>query len=108
MMSLSTTQLAERWALNPNTLRKWRISDFGPPYFKLGTGRTAAIRYRIEDIEDFERKYMHMPSKLGVPPVEDIEEPVKPEPAKAPAPAPAKEPDFSSCWANAVFHGRKP
>jgi hypothetical protein len=38
-----------------NTLRKWRVANVGPAYIKLGEGRNSEVRYRIDDVEAFEK-----------------------------------------------------
>lgn len=48
---LTTKDLATRWSMSEGTLRKWRMHSIGPKYIKVGKG---SIRYRMEDIEDFE------------------------------------------------------
>ena len=53
---LTTKQLCERWQITQDTLRQWRVSDNGPPYIKLGDGRAAPVRYKLEDIEAYERQ----------------------------------------------------
>lgn len=51
---LSSRDLAERWSLCVRTVDRWRYVDFGPPFLKIG-GR---IRYRLEDIIEFEQLAM--------------------------------------------------
>lgn len=34
------------------TLATWRSKGIDPPYLKLGSSRTSAIRYRTQDIEE--------------------------------------------------------
>jgi len=48
---LTTHELAKRWSLNPDTLKKWRGSGKGPPYHQI-EGR---IRYGLEELEVFEK-----------------------------------------------------
>ena len=48
---LTSRELSQRWNLSIRTIEKWRYVDYGPPFLKLGK----AIRYRIEDIIDFEQ-----------------------------------------------------
>jgi hypothetical protein len=36
---------------NPNTLSTWASKGFGPVFSKYGTGRTAAVRYRRNDLD---------------------------------------------------------
>jgi len=55
MNHLTTAQLAERWQMDEKTLSNWRQQGRGPKYIKLGEGRTANVRYRLEDIEAFEK-----------------------------------------------------
>ncbi len=47
---LDEKQLAERWSISVKTLQAWRLKGGGPRFIKLGR----AIRYRLEDIENFE------------------------------------------------------
>jgi hypothetical protein len=47
--------LCERWKVADNTLRKWRVANIGPAYIKLGDGRNSEVRYRIDDVEAFEK-----------------------------------------------------
>lgn len=47
---LTSKELAERWKLTPETMKKWRCSGKSPPYKKIG-GR---ILYKTEDIEKLE------------------------------------------------------
>jgi hypothetical protein len=39
------------------TLANWRAKSKGPVFIKLGKGATAAIRYRLGDIERFESDF---------------------------------------------------
>lgn len=50
-------QLASRWQMHPRTLENWRQQKKGPPYFKLHSGPKAPVRYRLEDIEAYERAH---------------------------------------------------
>lgn len=52
---LTPSELCARWKLANNTLRKWRVAGYGPAYIKLGDYRNAEVRYRLEDVEKFER-----------------------------------------------------
>ena len=52
---LTPKELCDRWKIADNTLRKWRVANTGPTYIKLGEGRNSEVRYRVEDIESFER-----------------------------------------------------
>ncbi len=52
---LAPKELCERWKVADNTLRKWRVANVGPAYIKLGEGRNSEVRYRIEDVETFEK-----------------------------------------------------
>jgi len=51
-MTLTTRQLAERWAMAPGTLVNWRINGVGPRFFKLRSN----VRYALKDIELFEKR----------------------------------------------------
>jgi hypothetical protein len=52
---LTPKQLCERWKVADNTLRKWRVANVGPAYIKLGEGRNSEVRYRVDDVEAFEK-----------------------------------------------------
>lgn len=47
--------LMARWSVTDNTLRRWRMLGTGPDYIKLGPGKGSEVRYRLEDIERFEK-----------------------------------------------------
>ncbi len=55
---LTPQQLADRWGLQPATLRGWRFRGQGPPYVlhpRIGLPRgTARVRYRLHDVLAFE------------------------------------------------------
>lgn len=54
--TLDQRQLAERWHMHPRTLENWRQQGRGPRFFKLHDGPKAPVRYRLEDIEKFEKE----------------------------------------------------
>jgi len=47
---LNQRQLADRWDVSEATLERWRSEGIGPVFLKL----QGQVRYRIEDVEDFE------------------------------------------------------
>jgi len=47
---LTQIDIAERWAISPRTLERWRWLGIGPRYLKI-RGR---VRYREEDILAYE------------------------------------------------------
>ena len=51
---LTPKELCERWKIADNTLRKWRVANYGPAYLKLGDRKTSEVRYRLEDVIAFE------------------------------------------------------
>jgi hypothetical protein len=51
MSQLTTKELAERWGMRPQTLRRMRMKRRGPPHIK-DDGR---VRYNLTDIEDYEK-----------------------------------------------------
>jgi hypothetical protein len=61
---LTPRQLAARWSLVLATLKQWRCSGKGPLYHKLN-GR---IRYRIEDIQEFEKEKLRLHTSMPEPP----------------------------------------
>lgn len=56
MTMLTTEELARRWKIAQNTLRKWRVDGFGPNYIKMGDGKNATVRYKLQDIEAYEER----------------------------------------------------
>lgn len=51
---LNQKQLAERWALSPSSLTRWRCDGKGPPYIKLGPAPSSRVMYRLSDVEAYE------------------------------------------------------
>lgn len=56
-MILTSKELADRWKMTEQILRQWRTKNKGPRYFKLGKGGKASVRYRLEDIEAWEKQH---------------------------------------------------
>lgn len=56
-MILTSKELAERWKLTEQVLRRWRMQNKGPKYCKLGEGKKASVRYLLEDIETWEKEH---------------------------------------------------
>lgn len=52
--TLSTAQLAQRWGLNPGTLREWRHQGKGPRFFRPSGNLRGKVLYRMVDIEAWE------------------------------------------------------
>lgn len=52
---LTPKEVCERLRVADNTLRKWRVNGVGPAYIKLGNGWNADVRYRLEDVEAWEK-----------------------------------------------------
>jgi hypothetical protein len=44
-------ELAARWHISTNTLKKWRFKNKGPKFSKI----SAKISYLVEDVEEFEK-----------------------------------------------------
>ncbi len=44
----TTDELAERLAIKPNTLERWRSQGVGPPFVKVGN---RAVRYKFAEVE---------------------------------------------------------
>lgn len=60
---LTSKQLALRWDLADNTLRKWRLVGEGPQYIKIGYGKGCGVRYRLADVLAYEQQGMVPPSR---------------------------------------------
>jgi predicted site-specific integrase-resolvase len=58
---LDQKDLARRWGMSPRTLERWRLIGFGPVFLKLGK----KVKYRIEDIEAFERTQLRQSTPLA-------------------------------------------
>lgn len=55
MQFLTTDQLADRWGLSASRIKQWRVDGKGPSFVRLGDGPKAPVRYRLEDIEEYEK-----------------------------------------------------
>lgn len=55
-MLLTPKEVAARLKVTDGTLRKWRCYGYGPWFIKLGERSKSPVRYRLEDIEAFEKK----------------------------------------------------
>lgn len=49
-------QLSECLHVEGSTLRQWRMNGSGPKFLKLGSGRKAAVRYRVDDVAEWLEK----------------------------------------------------
>jgi hypothetical protein len=54
-MLLTPKELAHRLKIHTNTLAKWRMDSLGPKFIRLGDGPKSRVRYRLQDVEDYER-----------------------------------------------------
>lgn len=52
---MSRKEASEYTGFKPETFAKWAVEGRGPKFSKLGTGRTARVRYAISDLDDFLR-----------------------------------------------------
>lgn len=55
---ITPAQLAIRWGLSLNTLSQWRAAGTGPAYLRLGDGERPRIRYRLVDVQEYERRQL--------------------------------------------------
>jgi len=53
---LTTEELAQRWSMDAGSLENWRNANKGPIFIKMGSGSSAPVRYRVSDIEAWEKK----------------------------------------------------
>jgi DNA-directed RNA polymerase sigma subunit (sigma70/sigma32) len=58
---LNTEQLAERLGVKPEAVRKMRQESRGPAYIK-GEGSRAMVRYRLADVEAWEKSRLVVPA----------------------------------------------
>jgi hypothetical protein len=54
---LTTDELAARWKLTPDHLEVKRMRGEGPRFIKLGDDPRAPVRYRLEDVLDYENNH---------------------------------------------------
>lgn len=52
---LTPEQLSDRLQIPIKTLTDWRYRGFGPPFTKFGTARCSRVRYKLADVERWER-----------------------------------------------------
>lgn len=50
---LTTKEAARVLKIGPGTLANYRVSGGGPPFYKLGHGRRAPVRYRRRDLHQW-------------------------------------------------------
>lgn len=55
----TTKELSALLKIPEQTLRQWRCAGLGPAYIKLGTGPKAAVRYNIDDVDDYIDRHRH-------------------------------------------------
>lgn len=53
---ITTVELAKRWGLSPRSIEARRFRGDPPNYVRIGAGPRAKVRYRLADIEAFERE----------------------------------------------------
>ncbi len=58
MKVLTTKELAERWKMAVGSIENWRQQKQGPRFIKMGKAKNADVRYRVEDVEAFEKRYL--------------------------------------------------
>jgi hypothetical protein len=54
---LTTEELAQRWSMDSGSIENWRNAGKGPIFIKVGIGGAAPVRYRLCDIETWEKKH---------------------------------------------------
>ena len=55
---LTTEELAERWGIHPSSIKRWRVNNKGPRYFKLGDEKSSKVLYRLNDVIRYENRRM--------------------------------------------------
>lgn len=53
---LTIGELSERFSVPVQTLYDWRQRSYGPRAVRLGRGERGSIRYRLSEVERFERE----------------------------------------------------
>lgn len=60
--NITAEELAKRLKVSEGTLERWRGmtrregKQVGPRFFRLSPGRGPGVRYRIKDVEEYERE----------------------------------------------------
>jgi hypothetical protein len=54
----NTEQAATFLGFSVRTLRDWRLRKVGPPFFRQGIGKNAAVMYHRADLESFRDELM--------------------------------------------------
>lgn len=54
---ITTEELAKRWGMTADHLEVKRMRGKGPAYIKLGEDPRAPVRYRMQDILDYEKAH---------------------------------------------------
>lgn len=52
---MTPEEVASRLKVSQQTLRSWRMRNYGPKWFKLGDASTSLVRYRREDVDTYLR-----------------------------------------------------
>ena len=53
---LTPAQVSQSIGLGVHVLQNWRNTDIGPPYTKLTTGPQGRVRYRLEDVLEWQKE----------------------------------------------------
>lgn len=48
--------VAKRYKMTPESLSNWRREGKGPPFVKLGTGKSPRVMYRVKDVAEWEKQ----------------------------------------------------
>lgn len=65
---MSTAEAADYLGLQEQTLRAWRAERRGPNFVKLGDGRFAPVRYRLQDLDSWASgNVVPLPKRRGRP-----------------------------------------
>ncbi len=54
---MTSAELAARWDMNEGSLRMMRVAGKGPRYVLLGTGPRPRVRYRLDEVQAYERDH---------------------------------------------------
>jgi hypothetical protein len=53
---LTASDLAHRWSVSLESLRRWRREGRGPKWVKLGESDNALVRYKLDEIVRYEHE----------------------------------------------------
>jgi hypothetical protein len=63
----SPKSIADLFGLIRGMLQSWRMTDVGPPYFKMSRSERARVRYKREDVREWQKKCLRVVPEVWQP-----------------------------------------